>query len=178
MQIGFGILLDDESYNYARKIELELCNKFDLCWGLKQPPHVTIKAPFKTNNIKPFEDYLGSLAKKIKPFYIDLESFDYFSSNVIFLDVKENKKLLNLHLNIINDLKEDFGIKPNAFEGKNRRFHSTVALEDVTEEKFKKAKKYLQGKNPKFRFKIKTIGLFYYLGKSGGWVVTKKVDLK
>ncbi len=177
MKIGFAVLLDDESHNFARQIELELCHKFRLCLGLKQSPHITIKAPFNTPKIEPFVKYLENLAKQTHPFDVELDGFGYFEPKVIFLNVRENAKLKELHFKILKDLKEEFNIVPHALEGKSIRFHSTVALEDVTKKKFREAKKYLKQYNPIFRFKAKTFGIFLYLGKEAGWIVVRRIKL-
>ncbi len=177
MRIGFGILLDDESHNFAREVELELCDKFDLCWGLRQSPHITIKAPFETNTLTPFIDYLESLAEETTPFNIELNGFNYFTPRVIFLDVKENPELKKLHLRILKDLEVKFNVKPGEFEGEKVKFHSTLALQDVTEEKFKEAKEFLKKYKPRFTFKAETLGVFYHLGDAG-WVVVRRIRLK
>lgn len=177
MKIGFGVLLNDESHNFARQIELELCHKFQLCWGLKQSPHITIKAPFNAHRIEPFVKYLENLAKQTQPFEIELDGFSYFEPKVIFLNVRENAKLKELHFKILKDLKEKFNIAPHALEGKSIRFHSTVALEDVTKKKIREAKKYLGQYHPRFRFKVKSFGIFLYLGKAAGWIIVSRVEL-
>ena len=161
-----------------RKLELELCEKFGLCWGLKQPPHITIKAPFKTENSEPFIHYLENLAQKTSPFEIELDGFNYFEPKIIFLDVKENSELKELHFKILKDLKKEFNIEPHEFEGENVKFHSTITTEDCTEEKFKEAKHYLKKYHPELKFSANSIGIFHYLGKEAGWIVTHIVKLK
>jgi 2'-5' RNA ligase len=178
MRIGFAILLDDESHNFARKMELELCDKFNLCWGLKQSPHVTIKSPFDTNKLEPFVKYLENLAKNCKSFDVELNGFNYFEPKVIFLNVKENPPLKKLHFKILEDMKKKFKIEPHELEGKRIKFHSTLALGDVTKAKFQKAKEYLKRYKPKFKFKAKTLGIFYYLGEEAGWVIVRRIKLK
>ncbi|HLD18458.1 MAG TPA: 2'-5' RNA ligase family protein [Candidatus Nanoarchaeia archaeon] len=177
MKLGFAVLLGDESHNFARKIELELCNKFGLCWGLKQSPHITIKAPFNVKNVDPFVRYLEDLARKTKPFEIQLEGFGYFEPRVIFLNVKQNTKLKTLHFSILKDMKKSFHIKPHALEGEKIRFHCTLALQDVTKKKLRNAKEYLRQYHPRFRFKAKSLGVFLYLGKEAGWIILSKVKL-
>ena len=178
MRIGFAILLDDESHNFARKIELELCDKFGLGWGLKQSPHITIKSPFDTDKLEPFVKCLENLAKNTKSFDVELRGFNYFEPKVVFLDVIENPSLKRLHVRILEDLKKKFKIKPHELEGKNIKFHSTLALDDVTKTKFQKAKSYLKKYKPKFKFKAKTLGIFYYLGEDGGWIIVRRINLK
>lgn len=175
MNIGFAILLEDECHNYARKLELALCEKLGLCWGLKQNPHITIKAPFETDKLEPFAEYLESLAKEIAPFKVELEGFNYFGKKVIFLDVKENSQLSKLHFRILKDVQNKFHIKPHKLEGKNVKFHSTIATGDVTEEKFDKAKQYLKKYHPKFKFTANTFGIFYYLGEDAGWIIVRRI---
>lgn len=175
MDIGFAILLDDECHNYSRKLELELCEKFGLCWGLKQSPHITIKAPFETEKLNPFVEYLENLVKEISQFEIELEGFNHFGNKVLFLDVKENKKLKDLHFRILDDLQNKFNIQPHELEGDNVKFHSTIATGDVTSEKFSKAKKYLEKYHPKFKFTARTLGIFYYLGEEAGWIIVRRI---
>ena len=175
MKIGFGILLEDEAFNFVRSIELELFHKFGLLRGIKQPPHITIKSPFYTDKVEPFYQYLKDLSKRIKPFEIKLEGFGHFEKKVIFLNVKENPFLKKLHLKIIKELKEKFDVKPSKLEGKSIKFHSTIALKDFSEKEFKKIKKYLTRKyKPSLRFKARRIGIFYYLGQHN-WIVIKTV---
>jgi len=180
MRIGFAILLDDKSHNFARQIELELCHKFGLCWGLKQSPHITIKGPFDTDKLEPFLNYIEDLAQKFHPFEIKIDGFGYFEGekNVIFLDVKESPKLKEIQMKIISDLKNNFNIQPYDIELHGWKFHSTLATGDVDKEKLVKAKEYLKQFKPKFKFLAKTIGVFYYLGKGDGWIIIRRVKLK
>jgi len=177
MRVGFAILLNDECHNYSRKLELELCEKFGLCWGLKQSPHITIKTPFETEKLDSFMEYLDILSKEISPFEIELEGFNYFGDKVLFLDVKENKKLKDLHFRILEDLEKKFNIQPHELEGENVKFHSTIATGDVTSQKFSKAKKYLERYHPQFKFTARSLGLFYYLGEEAGWIIVRRIQL-
>lgn len=178
MKIGFAVLLDDKSHNFARQVELELCDKFGLCWGLKQSPHITIKAPFTAQKLAPFVKYLENVAKTCKPFDIELNGFNYFWQKVIFLDVKENPTLKKLHLKVLDDMEKKFKIEQHEFEGKNIKFHSTIALGDVTKARLRKAKEYLKKYKPTFKFKTKTLAIFYYLGKEAGWVIVRRINFK
>jgi len=178
MRIGFAILLDDKCHNFARKIELELCDKFGLCWGLKQSPHITIKQPFETKELEPFIKYLKKLAKNCKSFDVKLCGFNYFEPRVIFLDVKDNPSLKKLHFRIIRDMKKIFKIVPRKLEGNSIRFHSTLAVNDVTKARFLKAKEYLKKYKLKFKFRARTLGIFYYLGEDSGWIIVERINLK
>jgi 2'-5' RNA ligase len=179
MHIGFAIIPSDEVHNYTRDIELELCDKFGLCWGLRQSPHITIKPPFEVQELYPFIKYIDNLAANLKPFEIEICGFNLFPElNVIYLDVRENNELRKLREGIRDDLKEKFGIKPNKFEGDEWRFHISIALKDVTKEKLQKALNYLNNKpRPSFKFMLNTLGVFYYLGEEAGWIIIKRIKL-
>lgn len=179
MHIGFAIIPTDEIHNYARDIELELCKNFGLCWGLKQSPHITIKPPFEVKKLEPFIDYIDDLAKNLTHFEIEIDGFNSFPElKVIYLDVKESNALTKLRETIRDGLEKKFGIKPNKFEGNEWKFHSSIALTDVTEEKFQEALKYLRNKTkPHFRFIFNTLGVFYYLGEETGWIIIKRIKL-
>jgi 2'-5' RNA ligase len=179
MRIGFAILLDNECHNYSRKLELELCEKFGLCWGLKQSPHITIKAPFETEeNLEVFIEYLKRISNDIKPFEIEIKGFGYFGNKVIFLDVKESEELHNIHNRILNYLKENYKINPLKTEGENVKFHSTLATHDVSPEKFERGRNYLVNKYvPSFKFIARTLGIFYYLGEEAGWIIVQRIKL-
>jgi len=178
MRIGFAVLLNDETHNFARNIELELCKKFGFCWGLKQSPHITIKPPFETDDLEKFENYLEKKAKEISSFNIEIDGFDYFKNpNVIFLNIKENKRIKQLQEDIRDELKNEHNITPTELEGDVWRFHSSVALKDVDKKKLNEALTYLKNKKAKFKFKANTLGLFYFLGEDKGWIIIKRVRI-
>lgn len=177
-RIGYAILLDDESHNYAREMELDLSLKFNTRAGLRQSPHITIKTPFFVDDLQSQIEYFDSLAHSIKPFKIHLQGFDYFEPNVIFLNVQKNRTLNELHQKIIHELQSEYKIEPDpSTESDNVRFHSTLALNDLSEENFYEAKKYLSNKQPQFSFQAKTLGLFYYLSPEEGWIIYRRTKI-
>ncbi len=178
MQIGFALLLPTEPFNYARRIELELCRLFGTREGLKQPPHITFKAPFAVDDVEPFATYLDDLAAKTQPFDVTLECFGAFAPRALFLDVQSNHELLALHLRVLDELDRQFHVQPGRFEGPHVKFHSTVAITDLTEESFVKAQDWLRQQRPRFTFPARTFGLFYRLEPDGGWIIYHESELK
>lgn len=177
-RIGYAVLLDDESHNYAREIELDLSLQFKTRAGLRQSPHITIKPPFFVEDIEPFVRYFDNLAKQLEPFEIELQGFDFFEPKVVFLNVVENPTLKKIHKDIVKDLQNDFEIEPNVqTEGDNVRFHSTVALSDLSEENFYKAKNYVSNKTPHFKFTASTLGMFYHLSPEEGWIIYRRAKI-
>jgi 2'-5' RNA ligase len=150
-----------------------LSKKYDTYAGLTQPPHVTIKWPFEVTDIKPFEQYCEELSKTIKSFEIVYDGYGFFEPKVIFLKVVSIKKLINLHMKVLTELKEKFHIQKNKFEGPEQVFHTTLVMEDISEDNFYKAKKEVDSwEKPKLSFIFKSIGLFRFIGKE--WIVHKE----
>lgn len=169
MQIGYGILLEEEVFNYVRERELELFESFGMETGLKQPPHITVKPPFETKELQTHLDYLEVLAKEVEPFEISLKGFNYFGDKVIYLDVIHNEKLFALNRRITSDL--------TAIDDE-MIFHATIAYSDINSSEFKRVYDSLIKKStPEFNFTFKKIGLFYKLSNDAGWIVIKEATL-
>lgn len=177
-RIGYAVLLDDASHNYARKMELDISERFQTRGGLRQSPHITIKPPFTVETIDPFIAHFDELARTTETFEIELNGIDFFEPKVVFINVEKNQHLFNLHQRIITHLKANHGIETNPkTEGENVRFHSTLAVSDLTEENFYKAKEYLKDENPHFTFKATTLGLFYHLSPEEGWIIYRRARI-
>lgn len=134
MDIGFAILLADEPFNYARRIELQLADRLGSLHGLKQPPHITFKTPLTVEDIAPYTDYLDELCLDIAPFDVTLQGFGGFVPRVFFLDVLPNEPLLELHLRVLRDLHQRFGVQQTGFEGPHVKFHSSVGIAGLADE--------------------------------------------
>ena len=175
MTIGFALLLNHETHNFIRQIQVELNHQFGYRIS-RQYPHVTIKSPFEIDRLESFVDYLENLARNISPFEVQLKGFNHIGEKVLFLDVAENAYLTNLHHQILSDLEAQFGVPPHEFEGKNIHFHASIAGYSSTED-FHRAYDYLHKYQPDFTFLVKSLGIFYHLGGDDGWMVLRKIGL-
>ena len=171
MHIGFGVLLEGECFNYARRVELELRRWFGMNDGLKQPPHITFKTPFTVSSIEPFANYLDELAATTLPFDVTVEGVGAFAPHVLYLDVQPNQQLFALHTRVLQELASTYQVPSGRFEGQQVKFHSTVAIGDPASNGFDEAKEWLRQGSPSLTFTVQTFGLFYYLEPDGGWIV-------
>jgi 2'-5' RNA ligase len=175
MKIGYGIMLDVASRNFVRRIQLELHHQVGIGVA-RQPPHVTVKSPFEVTQIAPHRKYLDALSKKLKGLEVEVDGFRHFADKVIYLDVKHTPALIDLHTTILQDVEENFGLKPLEFEGENIKLHASVAgFEDKGT--FKEAQGLLSKYSPRFTFRLAQLGLFYYLGPGKGWIVHHLADV-
>lgn len=173
MLIGYGIMLNEEIFNYARSLELKLFNKFGTMNGLRQEPHITIKAPFEIDSFSPFEEYFDELAKVVTSFEIQFDGIGSFSPNVIYINVANNRNLTDLHNKIIKDLSHRFKIEKNQYEGENKVFHTTISFTDNNDD-LDEQLKFLSNEKPNFKFIFDTLGMFLYHGEKEGWVVMRR----
>lgn len=173
MQAAFVVLLDSPSYNYVRNLQLKIYNLYGAKEPLKLEPHFTIKYAFDTNNLTGVENYFDDLVSKTKKFEVVLEGINSFESKVIFLDVRKNDLLTDLHLNLLKDLSEKFSMKPSEFEGKDLHFHVTLAYKDINDETFHKIKKLLKDESPNFKFEVKRLGLYLLPNPDQQWFIYK-----
>lgn len=178
MQIGFGVLLEGEHFNYTRRVELKLRQWFGANDGLKQPPHITFKAPFTVSSIEPFATYLDELAATTLPFDVTIEGVGAFPPHVLYLDVQPNRRLIALHTRVLDELDSAYQVPPGRFEGERVTFHSTVAIGDPAEDDFVTAKEWLRQDSPRFTFTAQTFGLFYRLEPDGVWIIYHQSPLR
>ena len=122
--------------------------------------------------------YLTDLAKDVRPFSVEIQGFGKFTDpGVIFLDVKSNPHLKGLQERIRDDLGKKFGIQPKAIEGAQWKFHSSVALTDLSHDKLVTVWNSISKRKPHFEFTACTLAIFYYLGEDVGWIIIRKIKL-
>lgn len=172
MQVGYGIIMEGAVFNFMRKIEIDLYDRFGFKNGMQQGPHITVKPPFEVQQISEYVEYLEVLCEKIEPLEIELEGFNSFGKKVIYMDVKNTEILSKIYETISSDLNIHV-------ENEEMIFHGTLAYNDIKEEDFDKAYKYLNEKfKPKFKVVAKKIGLFYKLPEDNGWIIIKECKIK
>lgn len=173
-KICFVIMLDDSTHNYVRELEMQMFDKYGISAAMCQDPHITIKYPFDTDDLDGFTTYLEELASTMEPIEIELVGISGFEPTVLFVGVKENPKLYELHHRIITDLKQKFNLDPDQFDEPNIKFHVNFAVSDVTPNVYFDGIVKMKQANPYLKFKFKHLGLFYYIGNQRGWITHKR----
>lgn len=73
MKAAFALLANNEVYNRVRKYSWEMHQEYHV--GIRPcciPPHVSLKQPFRINDLAGLEAYMDELAGSIEPFEIQL----------------------------------------------------------------------------------------------------------
>ncbi len=173
MQAAFVALLDPPSYNYVRTLQVKIYSLFGTKETLKLEPHITIKYAFDINNLNSVEKYFDELVNQTKTFELTLEGISSFEKDIVFLDVRNNSAITNLHLKILEDISQKFSVNPGEFEGEEMHFHTTLAYKDISPETFKKIKYSLKSEQSSFSFKVKRLGMYLLPDSSMNWFIYK-----
>ena len=133
MRACFALLVDNELHNYSRKLAFDFDKKYNTGFiAAKLPQHITLGPTFEVKNIEEVEKYFDYVADNSKPFEvlvtdIDLKIFgdEEEGFGVIWMDIKENKELRELHNTIYKYIAEHSWDTDNIDK---YHFHSTIAL--------------------------------------------------
>lgn len=138
--------------------------------ALRAPAHITLVPPFwmrpeTENNLV---DSLNALSMNQKGFHVQLNNFSHFKSQVLFVDVAPNERLMKLK----NDLL-DFLLKSGQYPVKDdkRPFHPhvTIATRDLYKDAFYEAWEHFKDKKYAAEWAVKDICLLKYT--PGKWEV-------
>lgn len=95
MRYFVGYLVEGEAAQYYEKITADLAGRF----GVKNlaeriMPHLTLKAPFESQDILPLERTLESIARSMEIVPFEIDGFGHFENNeTVYLSVTPNQAL-------------------------------------------------------------------------------------
>jgi len=120
----------------AQRIKEEFAAEYGTSVGLKSPPHITLIAPFVTDQETKSEviEFLNRFAQTSSGFPLHIDGFDHFNQKVIFLKPVSNRPLSALGRRINNEFYRHFP----QFKRPNFSFsaHMTVAYRDISSDVF------------------------------------------
>lgn len=138
----------------------------------KRPvPHITLVAPFKSNNEKEVIYLFNNLCSKTDVMNFEVDRFDVFeNSKVVYLKIHPSKELERFRWKISKEFSKIAKLKPIDYD-KKYYFHSTLALK-LSDKKFKQVKNYISNKQlPKFKHCVIRITLMK------GSIILREYDL-
>ncbi len=170
-----GYLIKGKAQKYHHKLCSELSNKF----GIKYlpatiPSHLTLKAPFETNNINAVEEKIEDFLADAEKTKLKLNGFGHFGKEVIFIDVKPSKEMIGFHKKIISKLEEIKDLQWKELEKKGFQFHLTVATKGI-KLKFDEMWQYLSDYNSLYNLELDNLAILKY--ENGKWVVYKEYKI-
>lgn len=164
---------------YAKKRHLELTRDLSNIFGIKDPnltapPHITIKAPFRIENIDLVENFILDIVKKLRKSKLKLESYGNFDKNVLFVNVKESQEMKNDINYFLKKLKDERIVEWKDHEVGNLKLHATLGKKDI-KNKFEKIKEYLD--NIIFSYDLEFDNIAILRHEKGKWQVHKEYEI-
>jgi 2'-5' RNA ligase len=131
-------------------------------------------------DIKEIDTNLKKLSLQIKPFFIRIEGINTFEKpdRVIFWEVIQTKNLQRIHKKIDALLRKYCSQTFKLYSPQNWHPHVTLAHEDLTKSKFKRAKKDLENYHPRYKLKAHNICLVRWYDKDKKIRIYKKYALE
>ena len=124
MKIAIAFLLDHQSHNFMRKLAVDIHRQYRLGFSAASaPPHISLKQPFPITDLTGAEAYFDQFAASIHPFEIELTRLELQTytersrslvpgkkaeQGILWLAVRENPVLRNLHRRLNRELAERF----------------------------------------------------------------------
>ena len=170
--IGIGAIIEGEQLNAVRNLELGAATETTNFSGLSQPPHVTVKRPFTVNSADDIEKakaILSTIAESISPLEIQYEEFGNFGESTLFLAIKQNEALEELHTKLLTQLGEQFKAEA-PFEGKEMVFHTSIAT-SLQPGQLEVVKNTSVPQSLTVPFTVRKVGIFLGLDNNKQWVV-------
>ena len=97
---------DGEAGVFNKKLSAEAFEKFKVK-SSKLPAHITLKAPFETEEpIEVLEEAIEKYIKDKKAIPYEIKGFEHFDNRVIYMNVIENKEMRDFHKGFVKAIKE------------------------------------------------------------------------
>lgn len=176
MKYSIFYLIKGKAGKYIQKLVQEVGPKFAENYMIKNPlpSHITIKAPFETDNIKDVEKVLREFVREHHTSKINIEGFGNFNRFVSFLNTKFSREALRTQKELLNELTK-IRIKPSKFDKKFKP-HVTVAYGN-TKKSFHNIWNYLKKLDkPKFDLKFDNLTIMKKTRKR--WVIYKEFKIR
>ncbi|MBS3077108.1 2'-5' RNA ligase family protein [Candidatus Pacearchaeota archaeon] len=161
MNIAIVNLVRGRPASYHKKLVKTVGIKFNekKVLNKKIPSHITLKFPYEVKDIKEMEEIIKRLASQNQKFKIEIDGFGNFEEKVIYLKVKNPKKIKAIQRKLLGELKT----KGNKYD---KRFVPHITISNGKKKNFTNILNYLNpSQKPYFSFYFDNITI---LKKSNG----------
>lgn len=150
--------------NHITAMQREISQKYFTQKALSVFPHITLVQPFKRFQEAEVEMHLNleRFFSAVRPLEIKLSGMGCFnnpSGKVIFINVKTDPSLMELHKQLAEFLRKELKFTPRE---SSLVFHPhiTLAYRDLTAENFRRAWPLYENKSFEASFKVQQVGLY------------------
>lgn len=165
--IGIVSNLEDQPYREVKKLWALFERKYSSrAIQAYSHPHFTYQIA-RTSDIKGLKFEFRKLAGQIGPFEIEVHGARHFRKDVIYLAVRKTRELAGIHGQVHRVLETRCQDLLELYTPKNWIPHITLAMEDLTEDRFEEAWKEFEGSKIAFKQRVHNLCMvkFYPDGK-------------
>ena len=162
----FAIPLPEQLKSEIQVITEEISEKYQTRKALNSEPHITIIPPFWYPNTKTdtLKNVITHVSKFTWDFPIELDGYNTFPRNVLFIEVLMSEDLQLCHDQTYNCLPRDLFYKIKRYPSYHP--HITIAFKDIGNNEFAEAKReYLPLEFSRI-FNFESIALYKHNGRS------------
>lgn len=169
MKATFVLLANIEAENFGRKCMLEANRAGQVGFEMARlPQHISLKQPFKINNLETLESIFDEYAPEVNTISISLLELDCFQSNIfgyesgcMSIRAKSTPELKAMQQKLFDLLETKLGPCP-AEHDSDYVFHMTIAIGGAPYDNYQKAYQELKKQNFHKDFLFDRMGLLYY----------------
>lgn len=165
--------LSGEALKFHEQITTEVCSKFNVR-RTKLPGHITLKAPFDTDNIDEIISLIEGFTNNKAKAPIYLNGYGSFREDVIFIKTSFSKEAKEVYDELENLLKTSNEVEWKQNELGERVFHVTIVSKKI-KEKFNEIWEYVN--QTQYNFNIYFDNISIYVWKDNTWVLKEKLVL-
>jgi 2'-5' RNA ligase len=127
-----AVVIQQPLFDEIEHVKQQLFIEHGLKGALRSPAHITLHRPFEWKEQKE-----SILVEKLTTFKfqknitIELNDFSFFEPRVVFVDVKPNTEILQLHDSLKNFAKKELRLLNEAHDMRGFHPHVTVAFRDL-----------------------------------------------
>jgi len=136
-----GIIPPTEIAKQIEHLKQDICQSYGSRGALKAPPHITLHMPFKWKLSKEsvLIEELSKFSKSIKPCVIELNNFNCFEPNVIYVSVVTNQGLTEMQKQLHRFCKTELNLFNAQYKALPFHPHITIAFRDLNKPMFYRA---------------------------------------
>lgn len=174
-------LLSGKAKREIDSLKKEISKRFGVGAALAYPPHITLKYPFETTDIKPLKDFLKKFSKESLKVRLRLRGFGCFDKEIPLkgitkswnVHVEKSPELLSVRKQIIKKthMLPNLTLNP---KDEITRLYVTLAYSDISPQKFRKIGEFLKTKEFSQDILFDNITILMFKRK---WVFYKKYSI-
>lgn len=163
----------EEVEGFKKEIEA----KHHIKHALKLPAHITLQIPFRMPEDKEniLTEKLQKFCDRNKVFQTELEGFDRFSKQVIFIKIKEHQPFILLYEKLQKMMLDFLHLKSHEIAS-NIHPHITIATRDLKRSDFPKVWSEFKERDYKTSFRMEKLYLLKHNGKT--WDIIRKLKFE